>query len=195
MTTLLHVPLPPYEAESQALLERFPTARGETLALFRMLTLSPRIMRRVLAGGLLDRDSPLTLRQRELVIWRVCARCGCAYEWGVHVSGFGRAAGLQAGLAEASLRPLPPTDDGSLNAEIRLLWAVVDALHETGNLDDDLRHRLADAFPPAAQLEILALAGFYHSISYFANVARLAPEPFAGGFPDGRGGRFAGASR
>ena len=61
--------------EARDLLAKFPTARGETLALFRMLGDAPRVMQRVLLGGLLDRASPLTLRERELVIWRVCARC------------------------------------------------------------------------------------------------------------------------
>ncbi|HEV7760231.1 MAG TPA: hypothetical protein VGO78_14620 [Acidimicrobiales bacterium] len=29
------------------------------------------------------------MRDREIVIDRTCARCGCQYEWGVHVAFFG----------------------------------------------------------------------------------------------------------
>jgi hypothetical protein len=34
------------------------------------------------------------MKERELIIDRVCARCGCEYEWGVHAAAFGAAAGL-----------------------------------------------------------------------------------------------------
>ncbi|WP_251058063.1 carboxymuconolactone decarboxylase family protein [Streptomyces sp. MG62] len=36
----------------------------------------------------------LALKQREIVIDRVTARCGSEYEWGVHVSAFAEKAGL-----------------------------------------------------------------------------------------------------
>ena len=34
------------------------------------------------------------LRTRELVIDRVSARCGCEYEWGVHMAFYGEEAGI-----------------------------------------------------------------------------------------------------
>ena len=48
-----------------------------------------------MGGGLLDKGH-LTLRQREIVIDRVTARCGSEYEWGVHVAFFAKRAGLDA---------------------------------------------------------------------------------------------------
>jgi len=172
--------------DMQALLERFPTARGARLSLFLALTDAPRVMERILRGGMLDADSPLTLRERELVIWRVCARCGCEYEWGVHVAGFARAAGLGANEIEASLRAPTARGADEISEDDALLFEIVDALHDDGDLSDALRERFAARFDRAAQLEILALAGFYHSISYIANVARLPCETFGPGFAEAR---------
>ena len=42
----------------------------------------------------LGRRLSLTLREREIVILRTCARCGCEYEWGVHLMVFADRAGL-----------------------------------------------------------------------------------------------------
>ena len=39
----------------------------------------------MMAGSLLDRGS-ISMRNRELMILRICARCGAEYEWGVHVA-------------------------------------------------------------------------------------------------------------
>ena len=36
----------------------------------------------------------LSMRQREIVIDRVTARCGCEYEWGVHIAFFAERVGL-----------------------------------------------------------------------------------------------------
>ena len=44
----------------------------------------------------LGRDLSLSMRDREIVIDRTCARCGCEYEWGVHVAFFAERAGLTA---------------------------------------------------------------------------------------------------
>ena len=170
--------------ETTALLARFPTARGARLELFLALTDAPRVMQRIFQGGMLDPDSPLTLRERELVIWRVCARCGCEYEWGVHVAGFARAAGLEGAQVEATLTAPSALGGLALDDDDRLLLEVVDALHDQGDLPDALRERFARRHPREVQLEIIALAGFYHSISWIANVARLPCEPFGPGFRD-----------
>ena len=42
----------------------------------------------------LGRGLSLTLREREIVILRTCARCSCEYEWGVHLMVFADRAGL-----------------------------------------------------------------------------------------------------
>src|SRR3712207_7844615 len=42
----------------------------------------------------LSRQLSLSMRDRELVIDRTTARCGCDYEWGVHVASYGERVGL-----------------------------------------------------------------------------------------------------
>lgn len=69
--------LDPRDPRSFAQLE----ARRYLLQLFRVFANSPRFLKKG-ALNLLDKDSPLTLRQREIVILRVCANNDCEYEWG-----------------------------------------------------------------------------------------------------------------
>ena len=44
----------------------------------------------------LSKRLSLSLRDREIVIDRTCARCRCEYEWGVHVAFFAERAGLSS---------------------------------------------------------------------------------------------------
>ena len=79
--------VPPYPPELQAIFDRVMPPGVPPLSLFTTLARVPRVYERFRAGSLLDRG-PLSLRHREIVIDRTCARCGCAYEWGVHVAFF-----------------------------------------------------------------------------------------------------------
>ena len=78
---------PPYPAPLQAAFDRIMPPGVPPLLLFTTLARVPRIYDRFRAASLLDRG-PVSLRHREIVIDRTCARCGCAYEWGVHVAFF-----------------------------------------------------------------------------------------------------------
>src|ERR1700733_15199650 len=42
----------------------------------------------------LSKRLSLSMRDREIIIDRTCARCGCEYEWGVHVAFFADRVGL-----------------------------------------------------------------------------------------------------
>jgi hypothetical protein len=94
MTEPRIVPLdPPYSAPVADALERIMPAGVPPPALFRTLAMNERVFLRVIAAGLLDRGS-ITLREREIVIDRTCARYGSEYEWGVHVTFFAERARL-----------------------------------------------------------------------------------------------------
>src|SRR5450755_4799824 len=83
---------PPYDQEIQGQFDRI--MRGAPpLLLFRVIAGNARAWEKFRAGSLLDRG-PLSLRDREIVIDRTCARTGCEYEWGVHVAAFADAAHL-----------------------------------------------------------------------------------------------------
>lgn len=75
-------PFTPAVAEA---LQRIMPPGVAPLALFRTLAVNERVFLRFMAGALLDRGS-ITLREREIVIDRACARCGSEYEWGVHAT-------------------------------------------------------------------------------------------------------------
>ena len=92
---------PPYAPEIQQQFDRI--MRGAPpLMLFRVIAGNARAWEKFRAGGLLDRG-PLSLREREIVIDRTCARTGCQYEWGVHVSAFAEAAHLTGAQVRATV--------------------------------------------------------------------------------------------
>ena len=168
------VPLsPPYAPEVAEDLTKLMPPGMEPLALFRAVAHNPRVLRRLRKGGLLD-PGAISVRDRELVILRTTARCGAEYEWGVHVAFFARAAGLTDAEVAATVtgdHPWAPRD--------AMLIAICDALHDHARLPDGLAADLT----PAELVEVIALAGQYHMVSYLVNAAALAPEPGAARFP------------
>jgi len=150
------------------------------LALFTTLARVPRIYDRFRAGSLLDRG-PVSLRHREIVIDRTCGRCGCAYEWGVHVAFFGERVALTPEQVRATVRG--EADNSAWSDEERLLIRMVDELHDSANLSDEVWDALAATFSVEQIFELIALVGFYHTVSFFANGLRLAPEHYGVPFP------------
>lgn len=150
------------------------------LGLFTTLARDERLFQRFMAGGLLDRGH-LTLRQRELIILRITARCGCEYEWGVHAALFGARAQVTAEQQRSLVHGKP--SDACWTAEERALLEVCDALDARAQLDDD-RYALArEVVGELGLLEVAMLCGFYRTVSYVVATARLPLEPFAARFP------------
>ena len=150
------------------------------LTLFTTLARDPRLFGKFMSAGLLDRGN-LTIRQREIVIDRVTARCGSAYEWGVHVTFFADRAGLSA--VEIESLATGSADDACWGENERLLIRLCDALHAACDVDDELWKELSLRFSNEASIELLMLAGFYRTVSYLTNALRLAPEPYAAPLP------------
>ncbi len=180
MTGILAPVEPPFDAEAAALLERYPRVQGHLLSLFRTFANSTRFLRKGVPN-LLDRESPLPLREREIVILRTTAHWRCAYEWGVHVTVFAEAAGFTTEQVEATVNETPQAPCWA-GRESTLL-SVIDSLSATGNLPDATLQAFREGWSVAQQLEVIALCGTYHTISQVANVARLPPERFAARFP------------
>ena len=172
---------PPFPPELQAVFDRIMPPGVPPLQLFTTLARVPRIYERFRAGSLLDRG-PVSLRHREIVIDRTCARCGCGYEWGVHVAFFAERVGLTADQIRATTVQ-GDAAAASWTEEERLLIRMVDELHDSARLSDELWAALAAAFSLEQLFELIALVGFYHTVSYFANGLQLPPEPFAAPFP------------
>jgi alkylhydroperoxidase family enzyme len=171
---------PPYPPELQAVFDRIMPPGVPPLTLFTTLARVPRIYDRFRAGSLLDRG-PVSLRHREIVIDRTCARCGCSYEWGVHVAFFAERVALTPEQVRATAQGR--ADDPAWGEEDRLLIRLVDELHDTAGISDALWDALAAYFSVDQILEMIALIGFYHTVSFFANGLRLAPEPYSAPLP------------
>ncbi len=180
MTHILK-PLPdPLPDDVSAVLAAYPKQDGYILQLFRTFANGLRFLKKGVPN-LLDRESPLTLRERELVILRVAAIRGCEYEWGVHVAAFQRAAGLTDAQVAATC---DPDVDLSLWSDTEaLLLTCIGQLCDRGRMDDQTRDRFEATWTVEQQLEIFALGGAYHTVCFVANTARLPREPFAASFP------------
>src|SRR5215470_16712257 len=138
------------EPYSEAVAQAFRRVMPEgvpPLSLFRTLAVNERVFLRIMAGGLLDRGA-ISLREREIVIDRACARCGAEYEWGVHVAFSAERAGT---CAAPEAGPFAPRE--------RLLLRLVDELHDTARVSDALWGELAAEWSPAQLVELIALAG------------------------------------
>jgi alkylhydroperoxidase family enzyme len=168
----------PYEASIAQTFAHIMPPGMEPLTLFRTMARNPRVLQRMFAGNLLDKGT-ITLREREILILRTCARCGAEYEWGVHVTLFAKSAGLGQAHIDATVESaVSPVWTGPEAALIRL----ADELHDEAGVSDAAWTALAAHASQEQILEMIALCGYYHMISFMANAARLAPEVFAARF-------------
>ncbi len=176
---------PPYESEiAESLARWMPPGSGvEPLMLFRTLHRHPQLTSRMLPWGaaILGNQSPLDRRERAIVIDRTCARCGCEYEWGVHVAAFGSAIGLTSVQLEDTASMA--ADEALWSERERALIRLVDELHETATISDALWERLAAQWSVPQILELVVIVGWYHLISFVANAAHVDLEPWAARFP------------
>ena len=177
---------PPFEPAVAEELKRWmpPNTPLDPLRLFRTLARNVPLARAMhpLGSFFLSRRFALGKREREIVIERVTARCGCEYEWGVHATAYGARVGLNDAQLAATVRG--GDDDPAWSARDRLLIRLVDELHDTATVSDALWSELRPVFSVAETLELLLLAGWYHAISYLANGARVEREEWATRFPD-----------
>src|SRR5215475_15191093 len=141
---------PPYAPDVQAVFDKIMPAGVPPLALFTTLARVPRVYDRFRAGSLLDRG-PVSLRHREIVIDRTCARCGCSYEWGVHIAFFAK----RAALTPEQIRATYQGGDADWSEEELLLIRLVDELHDTSHISDALWDALAKTFNVEQTLELI----------------------------------------
>jgi alkylhydroperoxidase family enzyme len=170
---------PPYAQDLQRQFDRI--MRGAPpLMLFRVLAGNTRAWGKFTAASLLD-PGPLSLREREIVIDRTCARTGCEYEWGVHVAIFAAAANLTEEQVRATV--LSAACAPCWSAAEQALIAAVDALHDRATLSTDEFAALSAHYDDAQIFEIVLLCGFYRTVSYLANGLDLPLEEMAARFP------------
>ncbi|WP_425228185.1 carboxymuconolactone decarboxylase family protein [Sphingomonas sp.] len=154
---------------------------AEPLVLFTTLAKHERAWTKFSGGSLLDKGSPLTMRQREIVIDRTTAKCGCDYEWGVHIAGFARHVGLTDDQVHATVHGA--ADDPAWPAEEAVLIASVDALLDRKKLSDAEWTALRDIVDEEQAFEVIQLVAFYHGVSLICGALDLPLEATAARFP------------
>lgn len=170
---------PPYSAEMQADFDKL--MRGQPpLLLFRTVARNPRVLQRMMAGGLLDRGS-ISIRNRELMILRTTAKCDAEYEWGVHIAAFGSKVEWSKGQLYSTV--YGGAEDICWNNEDQLVIRLADQLHATGKVDESLWADLSAHFKEEQLVELVMLAGLYHAVSFMVNATGVQHEVFAPRFP------------
>ncbi len=158
---------------------------AEPLVLFTTLATNERAWTKFTGGSLLDKASPLSMRQREIVIDRTTAKCGNEYEWGVHIAGFAAHIGMDEAQIHATVHGL--ASDPAWPPEEGVLIATVDALIDHKKLTDAEWTALKTHYDDAQALEIVQLVGFYHGVSLICGALDLPLEANAARFPAAKG--------
>ena len=181
MTTRIAPLEAPFAPEVDLRLQAMMPAGVEPIALFR--TFAKNLPMAEAMGGWggyeLSRRLSLTMRDREILIDRTTARCGCEYEWGVHVVFFAERVGLTPAQV-TSLTHGAAHDPCWEDKRDRLLIRAVDELHDHGVIGDELWAALAAELDEAQLLDVTMLCGWYHAISF---TARSAGVPLEQGAP------------
>jgi len=94
---------------------------------------------------------------------------------GVHVAFFAE----RVALTQEQVRATWGAGDPVWNEEESLLIRVVDELHDSADISDQLWNEFAKAFSVEQIFEVIALVGLYHTVSFFANGLRLRAESSA----------------
>ena len=171
---------PPYEPAIAEALGRIMPPGLDPLVLFRTMARNPRVFAKMFAGGLLDKGA-ISLRQREVVIDRTTARLGCEYEWGVHIALFAAKVGF--GPAEIAATVHGAADAACWAADEQALVAVVDDLVDRRSIAEATWTLARAHFDEPQMLELIALAGYYHTISFLCRGLDLPLESYAARFP------------
>jgi alkylhydroperoxidase family enzyme len=152
---------------------------GQTLALFRVCVQTPELCNAWLPASRYFGTSPLSLRDRELLILRTCWLTKNEYTWGNHV-----AAAKRAGMTDDDLVRITqgPRAKGWSDADATLLQAA-DALHAEQFIPDPIWKSLSSRYSQRELSDFLFIAGQYTFVAMWARNAGLAMEPGAPGFP------------
>jgi 4-carboxymuconolactone decarboxylase len=173
---------PPYPERVAETLRRMMPPDTEPLKLFRTVAHNEHVLERFRTiGAYLLNFGKLDPADREIVLHRTCARCGCEYEWGVHAAVFARGVGFSEDQLAATVTG--DADNPAWSPRQSLLVRLADELHSTADVSDELWSELAGHWDEGELMELIAVAGFYHLVSFAANAARVEREPFAERFP------------
>jgi 4-carboxymuconolactone decarboxylase len=174
---------PPYAPAVEETLRRMMPAGVQPLKLFRTIAHNPHVLDKFRSiGAYLLNFGKVDALDREVVIHRTCARCRCEYEWGVHVTVFGRPLGFTDDQIRATVEG--DAEDTAWSERQSLLVRLADELHDRAAISDSLWEPLAAVWNEEELVELIAVAGFYHLVSFLANGARIELEQAGARFPE-----------
>lgn len=181
MTARIKPLTPPYEEEIGELLKSMMPPGVDPIALFRTMAINKRVAKKMQAGNLLDKGS-ITLKEREIIILRTCALCKGEYEWGVHVAFFKGKAGFTNEQVKDTLNE--EIDESLWDATQVTLLKLVDDLHHHSTISEEVWTVLSRYYQEEQIIEMIALTGFYHTISFLVNGLQIDLEKMAPRFHD-----------
>jgi hypothetical protein len=150
----------------------------EPLALFRTIAHHEPLLERFRqTGSSILSHGRLAADERETLIQRTTARCGAAYEWGVHAATFAPALGLGEDWLRATWEG--QAGDPAFSERQALLVRLADELHDTARVTDELWRALDARWPADEIVEAVCVCGFYHLVSYVCGAFAVQPEPWA----------------
>ena len=156
------------------LLDNYPRGKDGLIRLFRTLAHSERTLSRMGHGMVLDKGSPLSVKQREILILKVSALCDCPYEWGIHIKAFARVSGLSEAQNKDTAEICPNPD--LWTEEELLLLRLTKQVHQCNTVDDETWRQMQSFWNTEQIMEIIFICGFYHTIAYFNNVLQIEQE-------------------
>ena len=124
-------------------------------------------------NDVLDKQTVLDIRLRELIVLRVAWRTGSAYEWAQHTR-----MGAHAGLSAEQLHAMPTGATNAVWTPVeRALLTATDQMIDRHRVDDATWTELAEHFSDAELIEVLFVAGAYLCFAVLLNSVGLQPDP------------------
>lgn len=120
---------------------------------------------RLMPGGRLPR------RETELVILRVAATAGSAYEWAQH-EGLGR----KAGLGTSEIEAIAGRAEHPWSERDSMLLTATDELLRDADLADDTWQLVREHLDERTSVELLMLVGHYRMLATALNTLRVQPD-------------------
>lgn len=173
----------PYPDSIAKILDTYPQGPEGPIRLFRTLARSERILKKIGSAGLLDKESPLSIKEREILILRTSFNTYCDYEWGIHVATFSKRAKFSEAQIKNTSQDVPNSALWSVSE--LLLFTVADELSNLSDLRDNTWRDLELIYSEEQILEIITLVGFYHMIAFLNNSLRVAQEDNTPSFSNG----------
>ena len=169
------------EREPPLATARLEPLEGPGIAVSRTFARHPALAQaRGRRANYINRVSPLTPHDREILILRIGWDCQAVYEWAKHVGTVGRA--RYHGVDPRAVA-LGPNDPGAEGFEATLLQ-VVDELYQTANVSDETWQALTAVYDTVEAMSAVYTPSSYRATSMSLNAYGVQLEPGDESFPD-----------